>query len=327
MKVSVIVSAYNIEEYIEKCLLSIMNQTLYDIEIIIVNDGSRDNTLKKIKDIAKNDKRINIINQENKGSIEARKAGLNIANGEYILFVDGDDWLEINALELLYENAINNNSDIVIYDAYLSYDDRKENLNIISDNNIDENDYIKNLFLSKLEPSIWSKFVKTDFIRTNNIRFPSDISYAEDLAAVSCWFMHNPKVTILNENLYNYYQRETSITKTKNTKALEVDKAISFIKEILIEKNLYNKYIAEFECLVYMHQFHYCFLDYANEEGLNIKLYEQYKRRNINIKRNKYISDKIKKYPLSLRIRTNSYDKGYKCGKLYDSLRDLVRSS
>ena len=146
MKASIIIAAYNIETYIRRCIISIINQTLKDIEIIVVNDGSTDNTLGIIKELYKLDNRIIIVNQENKGLIEARKSGLNIAKGEYILFVDGDDWLEINTLELLYNNAKENKSDIIIYNAFLSYDDRKEKFDVIFDSYIDENDYIKNLY-------------------------------------------------------------------------------------------------------------------------------------------------------------------------------------
>ena len=229
MKVSVIIGAYNIENYIERSLLSVVNQTLEDIEIIVVNDGSTDKTLENIKKIQNEYNIIKIINQKNKGSIEARKSGLEIAKGEYVLFVDGDDWLELNALELLYNNAINNKSDIVIYNAFLSYDNSKEKFNIISNSNLDKDDYVKNLFLGKVAPSLWSKFVKLEFLKSNSINFPNNISFAEDLASVASWFMHNPKVSILREHLYNYYQRSDSITNKKSIKVLEVDKAFSFI--------------------------------------------------------------------------------------------------
>lgn len=328
MKVSVIIAAYNIENYIKRCLLSIVNQTLKDIEVIVVNDGSTDTTLAKIKEIQSKYNIIKIVNQKNKGLIEARKSGLEIARGEYVLFVDGDDWLELNALELLYNNATNNKSDIVIYNAFSSFDDRKEKFNVIFDDNLHKNDYIKNLFLGKILPCIWSKFVKLEFIKSNNIKFPSNISFAEDLAAVASWFMYNPKISILKENLYNYYQRIDSITKKKSAKVLEVNKALSFIEDELIEKNIYSKYKKEFEYMVYKHLFETWFLkEYLNEENIGTKLYEQYKNRKINIKDNIIISKNINTYPISLRMRIKSYDKNYKYGKFYDNLRCLVKGS
>ena len=179
MKVSVIIAAYNIEDYIQRCLISVVSQTLKDIEIIVVNDGSTDNTLNKIQEIKDVYSKINIINQENKGLIEARKSGLKEATGEYVLFVDGDDWLEIQALELLYNKAEENESDVVLYDAFVSYDSGRYKLSVI--NNYDLSyDYAENLFLNKILPSIWSKFIRLDFIKSNNIIFPDNITFGED---------------------------------------------------------------------------------------------------------------------------------------------------
>lgn len=131
IKISVIVPAYNIEQYIERCLISIKNQTLDDIEIIVVNDGSIDNTLSKIKKCSSGDNRIKIINKKNQGSIEARKSGLKEATGKYILFVDGDDWLEKDALNILYKKAEEDLADIVIYNAFDVYDNINKEKKII----------------------------------------------------------------------------------------------------------------------------------------------------------------------------------------------------
>ena len=126
MKVSVIIAAYNIEEYIERCIESVINQSEIEIEIIIVNDGSTDNTLNIIKKMSDLDERIIIINQKNQGLVEARKRGLKNANGKFILFLDGDDWLENNCVEELYKTAIDKNADVVLYNAYKAYEDKKE---------------------------------------------------------------------------------------------------------------------------------------------------------------------------------------------------------
>ena len=98
MKVSVIIAAYNIEKYIQRCIESVVNQSEREIEIIIVNDGSTDNTLNIINKVNELDDRIIVINKKNQGLIEARKTGLKYANGEFILFLDGDDWLENNCI-------------------------------------------------------------------------------------------------------------------------------------------------------------------------------------------------------------------------------------
>lgn len=314
MKVSVIVAAYNIEKYIKRCLESIINQTLKEIEIIVVNDGSTDTTLDIIKKISNIDERIIIVNQENKGLIEARKSGLEKSKGEYILFIDGDDWLELNALELLYDNAVNNKSDIVIFNAFFSYDDRRKEFNTIFTNDLDKVDNLKNLFLYKILPCIWSKFIKFEFIKFNNIEFPSDISFAEDLAIVSSLFIYNPKVSILNENLYNYYQRDNSITKTVNEKFLEINKAMEFIKRKLIEYNLYEKYKEEFEYLIFRHLFFNMVSSYSNS-NIQKQMFKQYKNQNINCKNNRYITEYLYNNKLD-NILFKLYNTNYYLGKL-----------
>lgn len=132
MRVSVIVAAYNIEKYIERCIKSIVNQSLSDIEIIVVNDGSTDKTLEKINAFKICDTRIKVISQNNKGVVEARKAGFNNAVGEYILFIDGDDFLEANALKEAYDYGINNNLDIICFNSYKTFDNHKEDFYIFN---------------------------------------------------------------------------------------------------------------------------------------------------------------------------------------------------
>ena len=116
-KVSVIIPIYNVEKYIIECLDSISKQTLKEIEIICVNDGSTDNSLNLIKKYAMNDNRIQIISQSNRGKSVARNSGVKYSNGEYIYFIDGDDYLDLNALSDLYNKAKENNLDILLFDA------------------------------------------------------------------------------------------------------------------------------------------------------------------------------------------------------------------
>lgn len=114
IKVSVIIPVYNVEEYIEKCLDSVVNQTLKEIEIIVVNDGTKDNSMKKIEKYF-SDSRIKIINKQNGGQSSARNAGLAISKGEYISFIDSDDFIEEKMLEELYNES--ENTDIVFSDS------------------------------------------------------------------------------------------------------------------------------------------------------------------------------------------------------------------
>lgn len=325
MKISVIVAAYNIEQYIERCLMSIQNQTLDDIEIIVVNDGSIDNTLEKIKKCSSYDNRIKVINKENKGLIEARKSGLKEAIGKYILFVDGDDWLEKDALNILYKKAEEDLADIVIYNAFWSYDNKKEEKQIYKECVNSKSDYLKELFLNNLMPAIWSKLIRLNFIKQNNIEFPKNISYAEDLATSVSLFVNKPKVSFVSQSLYNYYQRQNSITNVISDKVLEIDTAIEFIKEKLKKEDIYDKYKKEFEKMIYEHIFEARFLTMNINENLHEKLYQQYRNRKININNNKYIVNIIRNYPIGLKIRSYLYFKNYNIGKKYDAFRNIIK--
>ena len=317
MKVSVIVPAYNMGKYIKRCLLSLVNQTLSDIEIIVVNDGSTDNTLENIIEVQNQYNIVKVINQNNMGAIEARKSGLSIAKGEYILFVDGDDWIELNTLELLYNNAKINDSDIVIYDVFLVYSDRKHKFSDV--NGIISEDYLKNLFLGKIQNWTVTKFLKLDFIRDNNVIFPKDMSYGEDLATVASLFMNNPKVSIFKENLYNYYRRNDSISSMLSPKVLELNNAFSFIKDQMLKNNIYLKYKEEFEYSIYSQLFLLGIIrGYFDDEVIGPELHKQYKA--WGIKNNNIIRKSLRNVPTRVKIRIKCYDKSYKCGKVCDKV-------
>lgn len=324
IKVSVVISAYNVEDYIERCLKSILNQSLTNIEIIVVNDGSVDNTLKIIKSVVDRDKRVVIIDKENEGVMETRRVGFNTAQGEYVLFVDGDDWLEIKSLEKLYYTAKEHECDMVLFNAFWSYDNTREGKVMVDLDKISKDDLLKGLLLTKLAPAMWNKFVRRSFIIENNIEFPKNISYAEDLATVSVWFMYNPNVVYLEEYLYNYYQRQDSITKINTSKILEVDRARDFIKEQLIKNELFEKYENEFQYLEYKQLFIYRFLG-NNMFYLKAKdVYDGFKSKEIEVFKNPYIKREIQKYPIGFKIRVLVYNYNYYLGKIYDVIRSIT---
>ena len=111
--ISVIVPVYNVEKYVEECVESILNQTLKNTEVLIVNDGSTDKSNELVNNLANKDNRITVINQSNKGLSIARTVGVNLARGEYVSFIDSDDWIEKSMCEEMYKSAKNNNCDIV----------------------------------------------------------------------------------------------------------------------------------------------------------------------------------------------------------------------
>ena len=327
MKVSVIIAAYNIEKYIQRCIKSVLNQSEREIEIIIVNDGSTDNTLNIINKVNELDDRIIVINKKNQGLIEARKTGLKYANGEFILFLDGDDWLESNCIEELYKTANDKKADVVLYNAYMAYDDRKEIFNTFIENFIDDikKNPVKNLLLLNISPTIWSKFIKKSFLEENNIEFPQNISYAEDLAAVLNIFINKPKIVCNEKRLYNYYQRNDSISNKISSKVLEIDYAIQFIKEKLVESNIYDENKEEFEYTVFRHLLISKILRFNQLYPERKKVFQQYKARNIDINKNKYIIRDLSYGNRNLKLRINLYNFNYSIATLCDKSLGYVK--
>lgn len=202
-KFSIIVPIYNTEKYLPKCLDSLVNQTYKNIEIICINDGSTDNSLKILEKYAQKDEHIKIINQENQGVSIARNVGINNATGDYILFVDADDWIETNTCDILNKNIEKNNSDLIIFNAYIAKQNQC-NLGFCCNQE------------SIMYSSMWSICYKREFLNQNNIRFPQNIKIAEDhvfrLNALSC----SKNIKILPDYLYYYLaDRENSASKVK----------------------------------------------------------------------------------------------------------------
>ncbi|MGL5963481.1 MAG: glycosyltransferase family 2 protein [Fusobacteriaceae bacterium] len=218
LKLSVIIPAYNVENYIERCIESVCNQTEKNLEIIVVNDGSTDKTKKKLEKFQKKDKRIIVINKVNGGLSSARNAGINIAKGEYICHLDGDDWIEKTAYEKMLNLAIEKNLDIVISDYYDDYDNKKivKNYDIKLESKIySGEDYLKEYFAGKGVSAIWNKIYKTDLYIKYRIKHPEKISIGEDLETLSKLLLNAKRISKINESFVHYIQNPNSMTRNK----------------------------------------------------------------------------------------------------------------
>lgn len=217
IKVSIVVPAYNVENYIEDCLKSLISQTLKEIEIIVVNDGSTDKTPEIITKYADLDSRIKVINQENQGISITRNNGIDSAKGEYIGFVDSDDWVDENYFEELYNTAKKFDADLSV----ASILKHKPNYNKYS------LQYKKQTCAEKTQDKIkicqdkkkrffyvWHKLGKADLIRKNNIKFPAGRIYEDVHFSMKVVHFANKIVSVTNTN-YHYLQRENSIINTK----------------------------------------------------------------------------------------------------------------
>ena len=174
MKYSIIVPVYNVEQYLEECVCSLINQTYLDIEIILVNDGSTDNSKLICKELAKKDNRIKLIDKPNGGLSSARNAGIKVAEGEYILFVDSDDCLDLTAIERI-DLVTKSTPDVIISEIYNTYDVKKYDSTKILfpvPNSMEKNDVINYVFSKNdLVYPAPQYIVRKDLIKRSNLLF------------------------------------------------------------------------------------------------------------------------------------------------------------
>ena len=238
-RVSVIIPVYNTEKFIEKCLDSVCNQTLSDIEIICINDASTDNSLEILKHYASQDNRIQIINfEENKGAALARNTGIDAATGEYIGFVDSDDFVDLDFYEKLYDKAAVENADAVKGNIE-DYNTETKQAELTEFYNM--NDKIReNKFY--FHYGFTSAIYKTSFLKANNIHFPADLIYFEDPYFSIMALLKYNKLEIVDDAKYYYTINQNSVSKNINVEKISdlvksVDKIYELIISIDDEKN------------------------------------------------------------------------------------------
>lgn len=221
-KVSVIVPCYNVEKYITECLESILNQTLKEIEIIVLNDGSTDRTLEVIEKYETKDSRIRILSHKNRGLGPTRNRGILESRGEYLAFVDSDDYISNDMLEILYNKAIKENADIVQGETAIFYEDSnikekvRYNLENISDIKLSENNrefFYKEYYFKRIySHNAWDKIYNREFVLKYSLEFGDNKKiFAEDNWMQLQVLINFPKICFVHHICYHYRQQENSI--------------------------------------------------------------------------------------------------------------------
>ncbi len=256
-KISIIIPVYNVEKYLSKCIDSLVAQTLNDIEIICVDDESPDNSATVIEEYAKKDSRIKLISQKNTGASGARNSALKIARGQYILFVDGDDWIENDACEVLYDIAVKNDTDVVMFACMLEYKNNTLNKFAFEQDRIDfigpECEMLHRRHIGMIGDelahperqdflcSVWAKLYKRKIIADNDIIFPdiNEIGSYEDGMFNLYYFKFVKSAVYIRKPLY-HYRKDNVDSNTSNYKPKLPEQ-----REYLY--NLMEKYIKENE--------------------------------------------------------------------------------
>lgn len=221
--VSIIVPVYKAEKYIHRCIDSILAQSFIDFEVLLVDDGSPDNSGKICDEYAKTDSRVRVFHKENGGVSSARQCGTDNATGEYIIHIDSDDWVEEDMLKNLYETAVADNVDMVICDYYIDYDNKSTKVKQMP-SAMDHITVLKDLFIN-LHGSCCNKLIKSAFYKDYGIKFPKNMHLCEDLYVIASILKHNLKITYIPFAYYHYIQdnNQNSLTKAVNS-SYEYDK-------------------------------------------------------------------------------------------------------
>ncbi|MDO8316020.1 MAG: glycosyltransferase family 2 protein [Flavobacterium sp.] len=244
--VSITMSTYNVEEYIKESLNCLVNQTLHEIEVICIDDGSTDETLQILNYYATTDKRIQVVSKsKNEGLAIARNEALKLAKGKYITFLDGDDLYDLEMIQKAYELAEKDNSDLVIWDYVTFWDaynieklkQRTSALASISGSN--------KVALLQRPAFTWVKLLKTEKVKELGIYFPVGLT-RQDIPVHWHLITQLDKISILPERLSYYRQQPEATTAKKDKKLFHLAYVMDIVKQYLSENKIYDKYKNEF---------------------------------------------------------------------------------
>ena len=249
IKVSVIVPIYNIEEYLKQCIESIISQTHNNLEIILVDDGSTDSSGQICDKYAKKDNRIIVIHKVNGGLVSARKAGLDIAIGDYIAFVDGDDWIEPNMYEFCLNLLLKEGAEFVDSGYYEEIEESGSCKNHPLNNLISNSDlkivkkwiceWMRNSALCPIRSTIWSKLYRATLIKKAYFFVPDDLSKGEDLICfINLVILLKEKICVTSKIFYHYRNRKDSLSHDNSFNYYVINQDLYAYMKRLIDKRI-----------------------------------------------------------------------------------------
>lgn len=241
-EISVIIPVFNSESFLERCLNSVINQTFKKIEIIIINDGSTDNSLSIVNQYQKKDSRIIVFNQENKGISFTRNKGIQLSNSELIYFIDSDDEIALEMLEYMFDKSKEDDADIV-HSLITHVDDECEKLQKLHNLYEKDFDYIKEILMFNISSCTPINLYKKSLFIKNHLFFPEN-QYYEDSAMMLKLFFYAKNIVVVDKSFYKYYRNiPNSITTQSSYKHInDVIIGLSQIKEFLKKNSIYDKY-------------------------------------------------------------------------------------
>lgn len=249
MKISVIVPVYNAERHIEKCVDSILRQTYPNIELILVDDGSSDSSLEVCKQLQDKDPRIKVFTKVNGGPSSARKFGVQNATGEYINFVDSDDTIPLDSLQLLFSKAKEFDLDITQGARnFIPFDGKENKLSDFKEERIlNKNQYINSLFSGEANAGPWGSLFKRSLFDENTFNLPDDVRTGEDFYMNLCLGLKSSKIGFYNFIVYDY--KENPVSATHNYKFCSIapqKHLLEAIKRELVKNDLFKEFSSQY---------------------------------------------------------------------------------
>lgn len=239
--ISVIVVVYNTVQFLEKCLSSISGQTHRNVEIIIIDDGSSDGSTEVLENYCKKEDRSKLLKKKNQGVAAARNEGLRLASGEYIIFCDSDDYLEVNGIEKLLEKSLSECADITIGSYYVINESKK--INIITTARATTKEIIEDILEGRTHAGLWTKLIKKSAI--GDLYFEPEINYMEDYLFLCRLFSRKRiRASFTSCAVYNYIQRRGSYSSTMSEHSLKAAMKVTQILEGELKTVASNKSIA-----------------------------------------------------------------------------------
>ena len=236
-KVSIIIPVYNVEQYLDRCLSSVLNQTYKDLEMILVNDGSTDKSGTICEEFVQIDKRAKAYHQENRGLSEARNTGLKYMTGDFVMFLDSDDWLELDAVEFLLEQVKIYNADMVVGGVYRTSKIVDHQQNTPVSQVLTQEEYAKRYFKIEsqtIEYYVWNKLYKRKVVE--GIEFPPGF-FAEDVPTMFRYILNSDKIVVADKIIYNYFINNSGLTAKFTSKHFDVLKGWDLVCQYATESN------------------------------------------------------------------------------------------
>lgn len=307
MDLSIIVPCYNVEMYINRCIQSFQNNSGISFEIIAINDGSTDNTLKELYTLSEKYHNLKVIDIENQGVSNARNIGIEMASGEYILFVDSDDWIAENCLSKMYSKCTQESLDVLMFGFKECLPSRveKEIPVFERDETITQYEAIQALLIGNSIPAIWNKMIKRSILINNNIRFSRDIKMGEDLLFSLKILINSHKIYQTSQSYYHYFLHDDSVTKDINDSVMTIQKAMRLIHQELNTYKMLEIFRDEIEFLQFKHLYYYRVIVGNIVQPYHKYFYESFDLTMYN--KNSYYTTFEERAPMNIKLRILMY--------------------